>query len=131
MGDGVHLMRPQRDFRVDAGKLQMASVILPGTDTVELLVVEPDQPLAPVMIVPYPSPERVLDLLLLLLCNRGFLPVQDAYFFTIRVDLLVKNADILEVERLFDDLIGVDAIGTKGDISQDAVVIGLFPFDAP
>ena len=45
VGNGIHLMGPERNFRVNANKIQMASVILSGTDAVELFIVEPGQPL--------------------------------------------------------------------------------------
>ena len=77
------------------GKVRWLPSYSRGTDAVELFVIESDQPFTPFVILPYPFAERVLDLLLLLLRDRGFLPVQDAYLFTVRVDLLIEDADIL------------------------------------
>lgn len=45
MGNGIHLMRPQGDFRVDPYKIQVASVVLSGANAVELFIVERGQPL--------------------------------------------------------------------------------------
>ena len=53
-GDGVHLMGPQGDLRVDAHKGQVAPVILTGPYAVELVVVEPCQPLPALGVLPDP-----------------------------------------------------------------------------
>ena len=77
VGDGVHLMGPQGDLRVDAYKFQMTSIVLTGPYAVEFVVVEPRQPLPPGRVFPYPVLERLLDKLLLALGDSRFLLVQD------------------------------------------------------
>lgn len=36
MGNGIDLMRPQRDLRIDSHEIQVAAVILTGANAVEL-----------------------------------------------------------------------------------------------
>lgn len=36
MGNGIDLMRPQRDLRIDSHEIQVAAVILAGANAVEL-----------------------------------------------------------------------------------------------
>ena len=40
MGNGIDLMRPQRDLRIDSHEIQVAAVILTGANAVELLVIQ-------------------------------------------------------------------------------------------
>ena len=40
MGNGIDLMRPQRDLRIDSHEIQVAAVILAGANAVELLVIQ-------------------------------------------------------------------------------------------
>ena len=105
MGDGVLLMFPEGDFRIHAAESDMASVILTGPHGVELLVVELNQRLTALRIFPNPFLERILDGLLFLLGQGGFLLVQDMAFFAVRVLNGIIDPDIPEVQGFFQNLI--------------------------
>ena len=122
VGDGVELMLPQRDLRIHARKDQMPAVIFPGTGGIEALIVELYQLPPPVGVAPYPVPERLLDGLLLLLGEGGFLAVEDALFLAVRVPYGVVDAHVPQVQRIFKDFVGVGAVGAVGHAGVDVVV---------
>ena len=97
MGHGVELVLPELDFRVDAHKPQMAPVILAGPDRVEFLVIELTQALPPVLILPYPVLESLLDLLLLGLGDGGLFLIQDRLFVAVFVLNIVEYPHIFEI----------------------------------
>ena len=65
-------------------------------------------------IFPYPVLERLLDHLLLALCDGGFLFVQHRSLFAVVIIDIIKDSHILEIQRFFDDFIAVDPICTVG-----------------
>ena len=71
MGDGVKLVFPQLDFRVDTAENDVLPVILAGAGGIIKVVVFADQGLPPVRVFPYPVPEGVFDGLLFLLGQGG------------------------------------------------------------
>ena len=122
VGDGVELMLPQGDLRIHARKDQVSAVIFPGTGGIEALIVELHQLPPPVGVAPDPVTERLLDGLLLLLGEGGFLTVEDALFLSVRVPYGVVDAHIPQVQRIFKDFIGVGAVGAVGHAGVDVVV---------
>ena len=127
-------MFPERDFRVDSAECDMPSVILPGPDGVKPLIIGSHKVLAAVGVFPDPIAESVLDGLLLLLRQRGFLLVHDAALFPgFRVFIRVINAHVPQVQRVLQNLVGVHTGGAVSGIggnvpSGDAVFVGDFPF---
>ena len=126
VGDGVNLMLSEGDFRVHAGKTDMLTVIFPGADGIEGFVVDAAQPLPAVNILPNPFRELRLDQLLPILGNGCFLLVQHSDFVAVGIELGVINADILLVQGLLKDVVGIDALGAVGgDCLDVAAVKGL------
>ena len=65
-GDGVELMGPELNGRVDAAEGDVAPIIFPGPDAVHLLIVLLYQGLPPLRVPPEPVPECVPNSLLFL-----------------------------------------------------------------
>ena len=122
VGDGIELMLPQGDLRIHARKDQVSAVILPGTGGIEALIVELHQLPPPVGVAPYPVPECLLDGLLLLLGEGGFLTVEDTFFLAVRIPDGVVDAHVPQVQRIFKDFVGVGAVGAVGHAGVDVVV---------
>jgi len=61
----IFLMFPQLNFRIHTTESDMASVILTGADTVELVVIQPYQLFPSCGITPYPILKALLNKLLL------------------------------------------------------------------
>ena len=60
MGNGIDLMRPQRDLRIDSHEIQVAAVILTGANAVELLVIQLGQLLPAFRVAPNPISKGLL-----------------------------------------------------------------------
>ena len=131
VGDGVHLMGPQGDLRVDAHKIQVAPIVLTGTGAVEFVVVEPRQPFPPGRVLPDPVLERLLDELLLALGDSRLLLVQDGNAVAMMVCFVVKNSHIPQVQRLLNDLVAADALGAVGVLGLDVAFIVGFALNVP
>ena len=131
MGNGVHLMGPQGDLRVDTHKVQMAPIVLAGTGAVEFVVVEPRQPFPPGWVFPNPVLERLLDKFLLALGDSRFLLVQDGNAVAMMVCFVIINAYIPQVQRFLNDLIAADAFGAVGVLGLDVALIVGFALNVP
>ena len=94
MGDGVDLVLSQCDFGIDAGKADMAPVILTGTQGVETLVVKGGEPFPSAGVFPNPVLERLLDKFLLGLGDCRFLFVQHTLFVAAVIVDLIEDTDI-------------------------------------
>ena len=94
MGDSVDLMGPQGDLRVHARKADMTAVILTGPDGIKGFVVDAAQPFPPVNIFPYPFGKFLLDQLLSILGNGGFLFVENRLFIAVFVLHIIKHTHI-------------------------------------
>ena len=97
MGDGVDLMGPELDGRVHADKVEMAPVIFPGANRVELLVVELAQPVPTALVFPYPVLERLFDKLLLALGDGRLLLVEHGDPVAMLVLDVIKDTDGTQV----------------------------------
>ena len=95
VGDGVHLMLPQGDLRIHAGKVDVAAVVFTGSVAVEQNVVRLADLLPPFRVFPYPLRKRLLQQLLLALCNGGLLFVEHRHTPSVQVVLVIENTDIL------------------------------------
>ena len=68
----------------------------------------------------------MLDLLLLGKGDSSFFFVQDSLLLSKRIFLVIIDTNILQIQRLLDNLIGVDPVGAVGLIRFDiGAVIGL------
>ena len=129
-GHGVFLMGPQLDLRVHAVELDVGAIVFPGPDGVEFLIVALHQLLPALRVFPYPALESVLDGLLLLLGDDGFLLVQQPGFLPVYGDG-IQHPHIPQVQAFFQDFICVDPMGA---VFQDGIVVievRAFPGYAP
>ena len=131
MGNRIFLMFPQLNFGIHTAEYDMASVILTGTDTVELLIVEPDKLFTAVRIIPNPVLKALLDKLLLRLCNLRFLVVENCFLSALIILNIIENTDIFHIQRFFNNLIGVNPACAVGIVCfHIGTVIG-FPLNIP
>ena len=125
MSDRIFLMFPKLNFGIHTAENDMASVILTGTDTVELVVIQPYQLFPSCGITPYPILKALLDQLLLRLSDSGFLFIEDSSLFTLIIFGIVENTHIFHIERIFDNLVGIDTLCAVGIVGfQVSTVIG-------
>ena len=97
VGDGIDLVRTQGDFRVHTVKTDMLTVIFTGTNGVKGFVVDTAQKLTTVNIFPEPFRKLRFDKLLPVLCNGGFLFIEDTLLVAVFVDDRIKDTHILLV----------------------------------
>ena len=114
MGNGIDLMRPQCNLRVDSHKVQVAAVILTGPNAVELLIIQLGQLLPAFRIAPNPISKGLLNKLLLSLCDGGFFLVEHSRFSAVSVLDVVKDSYISEVQCFLHDLIAISSAGAVG-----------------
>ena len=88
-------MLPQGDLRIHAGKVDVAAVVFPWAVAVEQDIVCLADLLPPFRVFPYPLRKRLLQQLLLALCNGCFLFVEHRHTPSVRVVLVIENTDIL------------------------------------
>ena len=131
MGDGIHLVFPQGDLRVHAGEIDVTSVILTGTVGVEQDVIGFADGFPALRVLPDPLRKGFLDKLLLALGDGRLLFVEDGDPPPIRVILIIKNTDILQVQAVLDDLIGVDPLGAVGSESLHIAPVFALTLNAP
>ena len=130
--NGVALVLAKLNFRVHSGKCQVAAIIFSRFGAIEKLVVLGHQRLTAVSVFPQPVLEGVLNDLLFLLRECGFLAVEHTLFVTVFVLDPVENAYIAEIERIFEYLVGVHALCTVGAVGVHvACAHSAFTFDAP
>ena len=114
VSNSISLMLAEVDVRCHAAKGYVLAVVFAGSDRIEALVVGLYQVLSSGRIFPYPFTESVPDGLLLLLREGCFFLIQDALFLAVLVLNNVVDTDVAEIERIFEDVIG---IGTACAIS--------------
>ena len=131
MGNGVALVGAQRDFRVHAGKAQIAAVILPRADAVEFAVVQAYQRLPPLRLLENPFFKLVFYQALLGVGSLGGGVVQHAFFVSLCVGDRVKHLHRPQVQRSLCDFIGILAVCSVGDGCLDAAVAVSLVRDIP
>ena len=125
MGDRIFLMFPKLNFGIHSTENDMASVILTGTDTVELVVIQPYQLFPSCGITPYPILKALLDQLLLRLGDSRFLFIENSLLFAFIIVHIVKDTHIFHIERIFDNFVGVYPLCAIGIIGfQVSTVVG-------
>ena len=129
--NGVDLVLSQGDLRIHTRKADMAPVILSGTNGIKGFVVDAAQALTPVNIFPYPFDEFRLYQLLPILGDGRFLFIENGLFVPVLIVHIVKDADVLLVQGLFQNVIGVDALGAVGCDSLDIAAVGVLICDVP
>lgn len=91
VGNGVALVWPQRNFRIHAGKAQIAAVILPRADAVEFAVVQAYQCLPTLRLLENPFFKLVFYQALLCVGGLGGGVVQHAFFVSLCVGNCIKH----------------------------------------
>ena len=109
----------------------MASVVLTGTDTVELFVVELAKSFSAFRIRPYPVLKALLDKLLLCLSDCSFLFIQDCFLFAVCIFLIIEDTHILQVQRFLDNLVRIDTACAVGTVRFDISSVVGFALDIP
>ena len=131
VGDGVDLVLAERDLRVHTAEIDVAAVVLTGSVGIKQDIVGLADGLAPVGVFPDPLGKGILDQLLLALSDGGFLLVEDSGFPAIGIVHIIKNTDILQIQGVLDDFIGVDALGAVGADGLHIAAILALALDAP
>ena len=131
MGNGVALMGPKRNFRVHAGKAQIAAVILPRADAVEFAVVQAYKRLPPLRLLENPFFKLVFYQALLCVGSLGGGVVQYAFFVSLCVGNCIKHLHRPQVQRSLGDFIGILAVRAVGDGCLDAAVAVALVRDIP
>ena len=110
----------------------MLSVIFAGAHAVEQLIVFGNERSTPVRILPDPVPEGILNGLLLLLRQCGCLLIQHTLFLALGILDGIVDADITEIQRIFQNSQTAGPIRTVGQIVWNVVVReDIFPIDPP
>ena len=131
MGNGVALVGTQRNFRVHAGKAQIAAVVFPRADAVEFAVVQAYQRLPPLRLLENPFFKLVFYQALLCIGSLGGGVVQHAFFVSLCVGNCIKHLHRPQVQRSLCDFIGILAVRTVGDSCLDAAVAVALVRDIP
>ena len=106
-GNCVCLMVTELYFRGHPIEANVFAAELAGANAVELLVIELAKPFTPIWVFPYPFLKFTANLFLLALRNRGFLLVQHRFFITVFILNIIKDAHILEIEGILDNVVRI------------------------
>ena len=132
MGDRVQLVGAERDIRVHASERDMGTVVLPRPLGIEYLIIAGHQHLPARRVLPYPVLKGILYGLLPLLCERRLLLVEDPVLFAVRILDRVIDAQVLEVQGLFQDAVGICPLRPIGHIGRNVIPARLaLPADPP
>ena len=131
MGDGVDLVRSESDLGVDAHKAHVAAVVLTRACAVELFIVEPCQLFTPFRIFPNPVRKSLFDKLLFALRDCCFLLIEHSRFLAVLILDIIEDPHVLQVQRLFHDLIAVDPARTIGVVRFDIRAVVGFTLHVP
>ena len=131
MSDGVDLVRSERDLGVDAHKAHVTAVVLTRACAVELFIVEPCQLFAPFRVFPNPVRKSLFDKLLFALRDCCFLLIEHSRFLAVLILDIIEDPHVLQVQRLFHDLIAVDPARTIGVVRFDIRAVVGFTLHVP
>ena len=109
----------------------MTAIILAGAVAVEQNIIGLTDGLAPVRVFPDPLSKGILDQLLLALGDGCLFLIQNGNSAAFLIVVVIKNADILQIQGNFDDFIGVDALCAVGTDGLHIAAILALAFDAP
>ena len=132
MSDSVSLMFTEGNVRVHTAEADMAAIILTGPGGVKKLIVLRNQCFPAARVFPNPILKRILDCLLFLLCQSGFLFIQDTLLLSVRIFDGVIDTNVFQVQCFFQNPIGIGTVSTVGHICRHIIVAGrAFPIDTP
>ena len=126
MGNGIDLMGPQGNFRVHALETDMLAIVFTGTAGIECFVVDGAQPFPAVDVFPNPFGKLLLDQLLPVLGDGGFLLVEDSLFISVFILHIIKNPHILLVQGLLQDEVGAHPLCAVGGVGLDIGPVKVF-----
>ena len=109
----------------------MTAIILTGTVAVEQNIIGLTDGFAPIRVFPDPLSKSVFNEFLLALGDSSLFLIQNGNSAPFFIVLVIKNADILQVQGVLNDLIGIDALGAVGADGLDIAAIRAFTFDTP
>ena len=125
-------MFPERNFRVHADKMDVGTIVFSWSVAVEQFVILLYQRDTPLGVFPNPVGERIFDDLLFLLCQHGVRFVQDTLRSAFFIFDGVIDAHIFQIERVFQNLVGIGAGGAVGFGGDDvASAHGRLALNAP
>ena len=127
----ISLVFPKLYFRVHSIECDMASVILTGTDTIELFVVELAKSFSALRIRPYPILKALLDKLLLCLSDCGFFFIQNCFLLAVCIFFIIEDTHILQVQRFLDNLVSIDTACAISAVRFDISSVVGFALDIP
>ena len=127
----IALMRAQLLFGVHTGEYDMAPVVFAGPDGIKLIVVNPAQPFAAVGFCPNPFLKLLLNQVLFVLRDSGFLFVQHTDFPPLRIVFSIENPHVPQVQGVLDNLIGVDPLGAISVVGADIAAVNVLFRDIP
>ena len=122
MGDSVELMFSQLNVRVHTAKADMTAIVFTGSCRVEQLIVLRYHSFTAARVFPNPILERILDRLLFLLGEGGFLFIQDTLLLTVRIFDSIIDTNIFQVQRFLQDTVGIGTVSTVGRVRSHIVV---------
>ena len=123
MSDSVSLMFTEGNIRVHTAETDMTAIILTGSGGVKEFVVLCDQSFTTARVFPDPILERILDRLLFLLCQSGILFIQDTLLLSICIFVGVVDTNIFQIQRFFQNTIGIGTVSTVGVFFATLVMI--------
>ena len=124
-GNGIYLMFPQGNFGVHANEFNVASVILTGTNGIELFVVQRSQAFSSHGVFPYPVTKSIFNELLFLLCKHGFLLIQHTLIVAVFILHGIEDTNIFQIQRFLNDLVTIDSLGTVGHVCGDIAIVAV------
>ena len=124
MRDGIPLVLAQADFRVHAGKDDVAAVVFAGPSRIEQFVVLLHQIVTALWILPDPVLKGVLDSLLLLLGERRLALVEHALRAAVRILHRVVDAHVAQVQRVLQYPEAVRPVRAIGHVDRDVAHTG-------
>ena len=119
----VHLMRTKGYLGIHAGETEVAAVIFARAGGVEYFVIHFHKSLTPVGVAPYPLGKGVLYCLLLLLCNNGFVLVQNTGFVAVYVGHGIEYPYVPKIKRILNDFVGVGSARAISGVCLDVLVV--------
>ena len=109
----------------------MTAIILTGAVAVEQDIIGLTDGFAPVRVFPDPLSKSVFNEFLLALGDGRLFLVQNGNSAPFLIVLVIKNADIFQVQGVLNDLIGVNAFGAVGADGLDIAAILALVLNTP
>ena len=132
MSDSISLMFPEGNIRIHTAETDMVAIILTGSGRIKKLIVLRNQCFPASRVFPYPILKRILDCLLFLLGKGCLLFVQNTLLLATCIFDGVIDTNIFQVQRFFQNPIGIGTVSTVGHIRRHIIVAGrTFPIDTP